>query len=82
MLLEKQKIQFHGEKGKNTVDMVKQLDKIEELNVDLSIKNDKFTINPSRIAKPRLSKPPLTFIASNLCSQQDHKKLLHLRKVR
>lgn len=62
--------------------MVKQLDKIEEQNVDLSIKNDQFTINPSRIVKPGLSEPPLTFITSNLCSQQDHKKLLNLRKVR
>jgi hypothetical protein len=58
--------------------MVKQLDKIEEQNVDLSIKNDQFTINPS---KAGLSKPPLTFITSNLCSQQDHIKLLNLRKV-
>jgi hypothetical protein len=61
--------------------MVKQLDKIEEQNVDLSIKNDQFTINPSRIVKAGLSKPPLTFITSNLCSQQDHIKLLNLRKV-
>lgn len=37
-----------------------------EKKLNLPIKNNKFTIDPSRIAKPWLSKSPLPFISSNL----------------
>lgn len=47
---------------------------------NLSIKNNKFTINPSRIPKSWLSKLPLSFISSNLSCRYDHKKPFNTRK--